>query len=66
MSRAVPPVFSVRLLHERELRRVRSLSGLTLEHLGLAAEEESWGYPPGEEAGSFPMEQQQPPPPRPR
>jgi len=30
------------------------------------AEEESWGYPPGEEAGSFPMEQQQPPPPRPR
>jgi len=31
-----------RLLHERELRRVRSLSGLTLEHLGLAAEEESW------------------------
>lgn len=32
-------------------------------------EEESWGYPPGEEAGSFliePQQQQQPPPPRPR
>ena len=40
-SAQAPPVSSSRverLLRERELRRVRSLTGLTLEHLGLEAE----------------------------